>query len=1011
MNLLSLVILMQIPTLEVGESFNASESSRRTLIVEPGQGIQLTIDQRGCDVQTTIACGEEIVGPWDSSRGNWGVERLVWPNRESSHAVLKIEVSQCQDGGSYQVHWLSSAPITDRHQAHFDSAKRLLEAELLHQRGDAQSLDGAAEGYRQVIEWATTHKLNEQRALAENNLGHIFVLRGQFDDAEGHYRTALDLYIEMGDDWGIGRGHNNLGDLATSHGNLDEAMTHFQKALSYRERAHDHPGVAATWNNIATVYARQGDYRGAMQVFQRSATLPAIEDRQRALFLANLGFVKQALGESREASEAYHQAAEIQRTLDEGRGLAITLNNLAVVYRDLGQIDRSLETFQEARARFVEVDDRRGVAHAVLNLGVLYGKLDQLAKAEEYQLEATKLLQQVGEKTARVDALINLARTRHRLGKPDDAQAHFNLAMDLAAAASYEPGFCRLHLQRARCFADDKHWSPAQVDYEKSLSLARELGLRGLELEAVFGLSQVLEERGSLQDSRVRAMEAVEILDDLRIDVERGNSRTEFVATHAAVFDQAIRMLDAWPIAERPLKRLELIERARAKTLRDVLAEGRHASLKGIPEEISTAELAARDQIRLVQGRLAKANGDQRAGLQQALRPLMEEHERLLWQMRQSSPQFDSTYASGEVDLPPDLLQSDTAVLAYHVSEPHSYLMVWRGGRVSEFQIPGRAALVTTVTPLRQLIGSPVPRQLPRLNQGLHQLWQGVLAPAAELLVGLENLVFVLDGPLLEIPPGCWVTDPGGEANRYLIDEFTVTVVPSIQSWSMIRHADVMVGDGVLAFAHPFDSLDDASRVVPLSRDAFGPLPFSEKEVKAVQEIYGPRATTFSGTTATESAMRRLAPEAELIHVASHAWVDSQRLGLSGILMAADQEEDGLLQVFEVMGLRLKADCAVLSACNTAQGQIFWGEGVVGFAHAFFYAGVRSLVVSWWPVQDQSTASFMTLFHTNYANGSTVAQAVCGAARQLRAQNATRHPYYWAPFTAMGDATRIQMSR
>jgi CHAT domain-containing protein len=113
---------------------------------------------------------------------------------------------------------------------------------------------------------------------------------------------------------------------------------------------------------------------------------------------------------------------------------------------------------------------------------------------------------------------------------------------------------------------------------------------------------------------------------------------------------------------------------------------------------------------------------------------------------------------------------------------------------------------------------------------------------------------------------------------------------------------------------------------------------------------------------------------------------------------------DGLLQAWEIYSqLQLKAELVVLSACDTGRGQTIQSEGVVGLTRALQYAGARSIVATQWAVADQSTARLMVAFHRHLRQGLPKDEALRQAMSSLRANPATAHSYYWAPFFLTGD--------
>jgi CHAT domain-containing protein len=120
-------------------------------------------------------------------------------------------------------------------------------------------------------------------------------------------------------------------------------------------------------------------------------------------------------------------------------------------------------------------------------------------------------------------------------------------------------------------------------------------------------------------------------------------------------------------------------------------------------------------------------------------------------------------------------------------------------------------------------------------------------------------------------------------------------------------------------------------------------------------------------------------------------------------------EEDGLLEAWEVMNVRLNADLAVLSACDTGRGQLSRGEGIMGLSWAFFVGGAPTTVVSHWPVNSPDTAKLMAEFYRRLQPPArhaevTPAEAFQLAAKKMLANETSNHPYYWAGFSVIGAA-------
>ena len=109
---------------------------------------------------------------------------------------------------------------------------------------------------------------------------------------------------------------------------------------------------------------------------------------------------------------------------------------------------------------------------------------------------------------------------------------------------------------------------------------------------------------------------------------------------------------------------------------------------------------------------------------------------------------------------------------------------------------------------------------------------------------------------------------------------------------------------------------------------------------------------------------------------------------------------DKILTTTDIFGLDLEANLVVLSACNTAVGELSGGDEIVGMSQAFMYAGSLSVLASLWSVSDVSTPKLMVLFCRNLREGQPEALALQNA--QVRLMEDYPHPFYWAPFVLIG---------
>jgi CHAT domain-containing protein len=190
------------------------------------------------------------------------------------------------------------------------------------------------------------------------------------------------------------------------------------------------------------------------------------------------------------------------------------------------------------------------------------------------------------------------------------------------------------------------------------------------------------------------------------------------------------------------------------------------------------------------------------------------------------------------------------------------------------------------------------------------------------------------------------------------------------------------------------------------NKDNLDDLPGTESEVTAIAGLFKDHVQF---TAKFSDANEDLIKSGEMtkynyLHFATHGIVDEVSPELSRVFLQPGLQEDGNLYAGEIYNLKLNAELAVLSACQTGLGKYAKGEGVIGLSRALIYAGARNVIVSFWSVADESTSQLMTDFyrillqpgHKNF--GETLQKAKL----KMIAENKYAAPYYWAPFILIG---------
>jgi CHAT domain-containing protein len=301
-------------------------------------------------------------------------------------------------------------------------------------------------------------------------------------------------------------------------------------------------------------------------------------------------------------------------------------------------------------------------------------------------------------------------------------------------------------------------------------------------------------------------------------------------------------------------------------------------------------------------------------------------------------------------------------------------------------------------------------------------LYDLLLQPAQTELDGKDAICIVPSEGLWELPFQALLSS----SNKYVLEDHALFYAPSLsvlremKNKALAQRARLKAGSAgttssalpqLLAMGNPSLNGQSVSRFsLTRSEISFDSLPQAEQEVKAIGEIYGARASTILiGNAAREETFKATASKYPVLHFAAHGVLDDVNPLYSRLLLATGSEsEDGFLEAREIMKLDLHAELAVLSACQTARGQVGSGEGLIGMSWALFIAGTSTTVASQWKVDSASTARMMIDFHRNLQSEqgplrSSAAEALRKAAIKLMADPKYRHPFFWSGFVVVGN--------
>ena len=187
-------------------------------------------------------------------------------------------------------------------------------------------------------------------------------------------------------------------------------------------------------------------------------------------------------------------------------------------------------------------------------------------------------------------------------------------------------------------------------------------------------------------------------------------------------------------------------------------------------------------------------------------------------------------------------------------------------------------------------------------------------------------------------------------------------------------------------------------------------IPATKSEAEAISNLFS-RTDWKQDSEATESAIKAIlkakGQSYDVLHFATHGISLPEANGLSALVLQPDEFNDGFLRFDEIMEFDLNAKLVVLSACETGDGEIQPGEGLINLGYAFISAGAQNAIVSMWPVDDAATSIFMQSFYALLKeNPNDIAYCLAETKRSFihgAFGETYTDPYFWAPFVLFGE--------
>lgn len=911
----------------------------------------------------------------------------------------------------------------------------LAQATALSQIGRLQSYlgknDVAQQKLTEALDIFSRHEANRTVAAtnaygkALGNMAEVSYSKGEFLSASKQLDNALNVF--NGDRRGEARVRLFKSYVAGSFGETSKAGVEISRALELYREENEKSGEGLALTAMGLWHSANEDHSRAIELHKQALEIfHAIGDRHsEAIALNAIGQAYEKLHEDSNALSYYNNALTLFEKDGALEAASLATYGIASTQFRMGNLDRSLASYERCMQLSRSVGNVRIEAYARQGIATIYAvqRRPQLALNQYENLE--RFFKSINDLRGQTMAL----------------NAHGNFLLQLGEKQN------------------------ALNVLSQALSLSEKMGDNGILIATLYNVARANEVLGLHQNALSLIKKSFDLIEQIRANVASPDFRASYFSAVRPHYELCIEILMQLH-RQRPdqgfdAQALSVSEQSRARLLIDLLSESRTNVLAGAARDLVENErrlrglLRAQAQYQLNLSLSGKPSSELTEVTDQIAR-LRSDYQVVQTQLREQNPRLFSFEKFVPMDLAriqKELQGSDTMVLEYALGDHQSYLWAVTSNSMDSYILPARSDIESVAQEFYKVItarqgsadqngndySSTVAAADAKYLEKASNLSQMLLGPVADK-IGNRRLVVVTDGALRYIPFAALPRPSNGPvaaSPTLLLATNELVMLPSASTLIAIRGVqshNSSTGKLVAIIADPVLSPSDdrVQREGQLSAIAQGAadhdsqrperqstddlrlarLAHASEEADAISGI-APWGTTLVAKGFEASRETAMSPEvsrAQIVHFATHGFLDSEHPELSGIVLSMTDRNgaktNGLMPLPDIYSLDLSADLIVLSACQTALGKESGGEGLVGLTHSFMSAGAKSVVASLWKVDDRATAALMAEFYVGILKkGMTPAAALRSAQLKIMQQKQWSAPYYWAGFVLQGEYT------
>ncbi|HZY78698.1 MAG TPA: CHAT domain-containing tetratricopeptide repeat protein [Cyclobacteriaceae bacterium] len=771
---------------------------------------------------------------------------------------------------------------------------------------------------------------------------------------------------------------------------LNEAYALFQqsKTANTKEAAN-----CLSW--LSLTYTASGKYNQAEEngaiALQMRQQLFGEQSEEVAASYNDLGLAYSQIDPDK-ALESYEKALAVYKKLhgNEHPKIAIANTNIGGLYRQIELYGDAINNLEAASKIWLKLypDGHPSLGFVYRSLGQTYVKMENNQLALTYFEKALEQYRKsFGEKHP------DIASTLNQIGAVHINQQLFNNALDdfQQAMCANIPSFNN----------KDISINPPINEFYNANVLLYSLMFKAQGLEAKhFGKTLKLSDL-KLALSSLYLCDS--LIDDIRHHSSNESDKLSLGTLANDVYEDGVRLASTISeITATPGKYNEIAfyfaEKSKSAVLQESIADSQAKSFAGIPQDLVDQEKNLKSGIAFLAQRLSLAPPpDEEKYLRESLFVLNNEYTAFTKKLEKDYPNYFNLKFNNSFPTVAELqamLGPDEAIYSYFVAE--------KAKKMFQFEITSKKfkAYEKTLPDdfdrlMKGMINGIYYRDFETFQRSSNKL-KYVLWPETKK----KKVVVIPSGRMSTLPLEALPVQAKAGDNfssiTYLVQNKSISYEFSVGLFSQKRKQ---------RSSHENQSIFLCAPVKFPEKDNLNELPGTESEIKTIAGLF---PTASKEVMLFDKANEGIVKSNDItrynyLHFATHGVVDEADPELSRIFLSENSGEDGHLFSGEIYNLKLNADLAVLSACQTGLGKYSKGEGVIGLSRALVYAGARNLIVSFWSVADESTAVLMTDFYSELLKDPRgFAPALQQSKIKMINSKKFVEPYYWAPFVLIG---------